>query len=174
MALVTEPENDDARAVRAAAAILNLSEYDLFQLAFERWWGRPPRNGELEPAFVAFLFDQGTPHWARHFARRVLDEAEAGTLDRAALGAGRFKRVVPLPTRARPPLSVTLLLLAVYVLGAAAIHYRIELKSQACDVLARGGWPALIAAALVEGEGALCGKGRTEVSPPAPPAGGPR
>ncbi|MCF3628249.1 hypothetical protein RJ527_09245 [Thalassospiraceae bacterium LMO-SO8] len=178
MALVTEPESKDARAVRAAAAVLRISEYDLFRLAFERWSGRPADDRDMEPVFVAFLFDHGMPHWVRHFARRVLDAAEAGTLDRADLGADRYKRVVPLhPRAARPPLSVTVMMIALYVLGAAAIHYRVELKADICAMLRHGGWPAFIAAALIEGEDAVCGPGwkgeGKKVSPPAP-TGAPR
>ena len=174
MALVTKAESADARAARAAAAALRISEYDLFRLAFESWNGRPADDRDLEPVFVAFLFDHATPHWVRHFARRVLDAAEAGALDRAALGADRFKRVVPLYPRARPPFAVTLLLVAVYALGAAAIHYRVELKAEICAILSHGGWPAFVAAALVEGEDAVCGKGLKDggktVSPPPAPA----
>lgn len=174
MALVAEPESEDARAARAAAVVLRISEYDLFRLAFESWSGRPAEDRDLEPVFVAFLFDHGMPHWVRHFARRVLGAAEAGTLDRVALGADRYKRVVPLHPRARPPLAVTLLMVAIYALGAAAIHYRVELKAEICAVLAHGGWPAFVAAALVEGEDAVCGKGWKDggktVSPPPAPA----
>jgi hypothetical protein len=157
MAFVTQPESDDARAVRAAAAALRISEYDLFRLAFEQWSGRTARDDDLEPVFVAFLFDHGMPAWARHFARTVLDRLEAGTLDRDAMGAARYRRVVPIPARVRPTLAASVLLIVVYALGATAIHFRREIKDEICGILAAGGLPAVVAAALVEGKGAVCG-----------------
>lgn len=70
----------------AAAAMLDITEYELFQLAWTRWHGHSPQVVELEPYFVSYMFDQEVPTWVRHFARDVQTDWNADKLDKEALG----------------------------------------------------------------------------------------
>ena len=38
----------DTREVLAASSLLQITEFHLFELAFTRWFGREPKEGELE------------------------------------------------------------------------------------------------------------------------------
>jgi hypothetical protein len=84
-------EASDCRALARAAAALDLSEYDFFRLAYRRWFGRLPREAELEAAFSRYMFAQKAPSWARHLSREVLDRRRRGVLEPDAFGAGRFR-----------------------------------------------------------------------------------
>lgn len=98
----------DGRAVSAAAEALHIREYDLFRLAYARWWGREPEPAWIEKVFVAYMFHQVVPPWVRHCARDVLDRNRAGTLDAEALGAARFRTVERPPSLAGPSLALTI------------------------------------------------------------------
>lgn len=80
----------DVRSVLDAAALLDITEYELFHLAYLRWHGEMAREQTLEPFFVAYMFDDVVPPWVRHFARLVERLDRSGRLDRAALGVRRL------------------------------------------------------------------------------------
>jgi len=61
----------DTREVLAASALLQITEFHLFELAFERWFGRPPRDGELERCYARYMFAFQAPFWVRQFCRDV-------------------------------------------------------------------------------------------------------
>jgi hypothetical protein len=81
----------DIRTVLAAAAILDITEYEMFQLAWIRWHGQSSQAEELEPYFVRYMFDEEVPTWVRHFARDVEADWNAGRLDKEALGIPKLK-----------------------------------------------------------------------------------
>ena len=78
------PDHDDApeRAeVARAANLLQIGEFQLLQLAYRDW-----HDHDMPPALVDGLFDRymlhnQVPHWARHYARRIIDLDSQGQLD---------------------------------------------------------------------------------------------
>lgn len=88
---------EDSRSVMDAAAALRVREYDLFRLAWRRWWGRDPDDKALERFFVTYMFRHVVPPWARHFCREVLAREKEGRLDPADFG------VDPAARRESPP-----------------------------------------------------------------------
>lgn len=76
----------DLRLVADAANGLDTTEFALFKLAHEAWFGAPGRQEELERAFARYMRRGAAPSWVRHFARRVLalpTDAERRRLHRA-------------------------------------------------------------------------------------------
>jgi hypothetical protein len=69
---------DDARAVREAAARLRIPEFALFHLAYRRWFGEPASDALLERRFMVFLYGRRVPLWVRHLAREVLASEQTG------------------------------------------------------------------------------------------------
>lgn len=59
-----------------AAALLDVSEYDLLCRAYRRWYGREPDAGLMGRVFGAYMRAAAVPHWARFHAREILDEDE--------------------------------------------------------------------------------------------------
>ncbi len=104
----TPPE---IRDVVEAAYALRVSEYNLFRLAFRSWYGREAAEKPLEKIFVAYMFHRAVPPWVRHFCRRVLAEARAGTLRREVFGAGRVPRREPLVAQRREFVGLTMVVL---------------------------------------------------------------
>lgn len=76
----------DEQSVLAAAALLDITEYDLFHLAYRRWHGLPANDSLIEPFFVAYMFKRTVPVWVRHFSRLVERLSDRGELDGTRLG----------------------------------------------------------------------------------------
>lgn len=74
-----------ARQVIEAAAILEVSEYDVLSMAFREHFGRSPRTGEIGRIFGPYMFDGTTPNWAAALAEEVID-----LYDRDQLARSRF------------------------------------------------------------------------------------
>ena len=89
----------DVLSVLRATALLDITEYELFGLAWLRWNGERPEEGVLEPFFVAYMFDAVVPPWVRAFARTVERLSREGCLDRRALGVGRLPESREMVTR---------------------------------------------------------------------------
>ena len=85
----------DVDSVLNATALLDITEWDFFNLAYNRWHGEPAGEGVMEPIFAAYMFKDIVPLWARHFARLVERLYRRGVLDGRALG------IEPLPSSAR-------------------------------------------------------------------------
>lgn len=82
----------DVQDVLDAAAILDITEYDLFRLAYRRWHGDPAEDETMEPFFVAYMFGESVPAWVRHFARLVKRDHGLDQLDRTELGVADLPR----------------------------------------------------------------------------------
>ena len=110
----------DPRLVMDAAAILHLREFDLFRAAWRNWFGRIPDDKAMEPVFVDYLFHQRIPFWVRHFANRVISDAEAGEVNRCALGVTNYPTQEPLPDLEGAYLAMAYIaVLALYLLLTA-------------------------------------------------------
>lgn len=82
----------DIRAVLEAAAILDITEWDLFHLAYRRWHGKQADDKLMEPFFVAYMFQKVVPVWVRHFSRLVERLDMRGELDANKLGVKYLPR----------------------------------------------------------------------------------
>ena len=80
----------DVDSVLNATALLDITEWDFFNLAYNRWHGGPAEEGIMEPIFAAYMFNDIVPLWARHFARLVERLYRRGVLDRQVLGVDRL------------------------------------------------------------------------------------
>ena len=83
----------DTWEVTEASAILQITEFHLFELAFERWFGREARDGELESCFARYMFASHAPFWVRQYCRDVADKERDGELDPREFGV--YPRIVP-------------------------------------------------------------------------------
>ncbi|MDJ0945880.1 MAG: hypothetical protein QNJ30_20630 [Kiloniellales bacterium] len=81
--------------VMDAAGLLQIREFDLFRLAWCRWWGDEPDEKALEECFVAYMFQQTLPIWVRHYCREVLEREWDGRLDPAEFGVNPVARREP-------------------------------------------------------------------------------
>jgi hypothetical protein len=76
----------DVLAVIKSSALLGISEFRLFQLAYRSWHGTDVSDETIEAYFIPYMFREEVPHWVRHFTRTVLDREQAGCLDPSQFG----------------------------------------------------------------------------------------
>lgn len=85
----------DIQRVLDSAAMLDVTEFKLFHMAFADWHGYEADSDEIEPFFVKYMFEDVVPYWVRQYTRKVLRLAHEGQLSRRTLG------LQPVPTSAR-------------------------------------------------------------------------
>ncbi len=111
----------DIDSVLTATALLDITEWDFFNLAYNRWHGEPAAEGIMEPIFAAYMFNDVVPLWARHFARLVERLYQRGVLDRQALGIDRLPSSAQMVSRGmRYGVAITTIMIVLVVLAEFA------------------------------------------------------
>jgi len=64
---------DDAQAVLWSAEILEISEFELFDTAYQAWYRETAQVARPERIFADYMFDEVVPFWVRHFTRTTLE-----------------------------------------------------------------------------------------------------
>ena len=100
----------DVRNVLDTAAVLQVTEFNLFRIAYRHWHGCDASERSIEQFFVPYMFRSIVPYWVRQLCRRVLQADAEGTLDPAEFGIVSPVKEVK---------SKTLFLSALVVTGAA-------------------------------------------------------
>lgn len=78
---------EDVSNVLESAALLEVSEFRVFELAFTAWFGeREPDAQKLDRCFFDYLYRDQVPTWVRAFVREVVGRARAGRFDPADYG----------------------------------------------------------------------------------------
>jgi hypothetical protein len=78
-----EPE---IQRVLDTAAILEITEFEVFRLSYDRWFGTPANDAIIEPFFCDYMFGMVVPSWVNHFTRKVVKLYDAGQLDPTRYG----------------------------------------------------------------------------------------
>lgn len=73
-----DPESRERGEVAEAANILMVGEFQLLQLAYFDWFGEDMPTDVVDRLFGAYMVRNQVPHWARHFARRILERDAKG------------------------------------------------------------------------------------------------
>ena len=76
----------DVADVLEAAALLEVTEFELFRIAYRHWFGTEIRDRDLERFYLPYMFKSQVPPWVRQLTRSVIEEAEAERLDPRAYG----------------------------------------------------------------------------------------
>ena len=71
----------DESLVLGVSSLLQITEFRLFELAYERWFGARASAERLEKHFCAYMFGAVVPIWVRQYCRDVLDRDRSGRLD---------------------------------------------------------------------------------------------
>ena len=81
--------DDEAKLVGFVAAILQISEYELFRIAYQKWFSRPIYENRLESLFRDYLATGGVPYWVNDFVRKAHEKFKAGELNYKDYGIKR-------------------------------------------------------------------------------------
>jgi hypothetical protein len=76
----------DTLDVLSASSILEITEFRLFELAYERWFGEPPIEEKMESVYSRYMFCANAPFWVRQFCREVMVRERRGVLDPKEFG----------------------------------------------------------------------------------------
>ncbi len=75
-----EPIPSDVSEVLDTAALLQVTEFRLFQIAYQAWYGRAASEKSIERYFVPYMFRAVVPFWVRQLCRHVLTAEAQGAL----------------------------------------------------------------------------------------------
>ena len=78
-----EPE---IQRVLDTSAILEITEFEVFRLSYDRWFGTAADDDLIEPFFCDYMFRMVVPTWVNHFTRKVMQLYQAGRLDPRSYG----------------------------------------------------------------------------------------
>ena len=67
--------------VAATASILNISEFDVFCLAYRNWFGKLADSNEISRIFDSYLKNNTVPMWVRDFNRKIQQLYDNNELD---------------------------------------------------------------------------------------------
>ena len=73
MYAATTPQ-PDVRDVLWTARLLDITEFEVFRVAYRCWYNKSPGDRFLEYQFVPYMFNGIAPFWVRAFTRRTLDK----------------------------------------------------------------------------------------------------
>lgn len=89
-----EDLKQDSLDLLEAAAVLEVREFKLFELAYREWYGKEPLSRVIEVHFSNYMFNKVIPTWVRSYSRHVVELHKAGKLDPKAFGIYQ-----PLPSK---------------------------------------------------------------------------
>ena len=78
--------SSDVADVLEATALLEVTEFEFFRIAYRRWYGRAVDDDVLEKLYLPYMFHGRVPLWVRQLARDVIQKAEDEALDPSAFG----------------------------------------------------------------------------------------
>lgn len=76
-----EESNPEGAEVAQAANLLQIGEFQLLQLAYKSWYGEELPEAMTDRLFSDYMLRGHVPHWARRYARRIIDWNNRGLLD---------------------------------------------------------------------------------------------
>lgn len=76
----------DTRDVLEASAILQITEFHLFELAYRQWFGTSVPESHIERYYTGYMFASRTPFWVRQYCRDVLQKDYENCLDPLEFG----------------------------------------------------------------------------------------
>ncbi len=76
-------EVDDSQAVLWSAEILEKSEFEVFETAYQAWYRETADVKRLERIFADYMFDEVVPFWVRQFTRTTLEAHDDWRRDEA-------------------------------------------------------------------------------------------
>ena len=73
-------------AVRFVAQFLEVSEYEVFQLAYSDWYGKRMNNRTMDYRFENYLSEDVVPFWVWTFTKGVIQKYEKDEVKRTDYG----------------------------------------------------------------------------------------
>ena len=118
---------DDAQMVLWSADILEKTEFEVFEMAYQAWFREPPDTARLERVFAVYMFDGVAPFWVRQFTRSTLGACDGWSREDET----EVWEYVVRCTRAAAAATMTTLALAVSLFLPEVAFPRVDCEPQA-------------------------------------------
>ena len=114
-----QEEDPERNIIARAANILEVGEFQLLQLAYRDWHGQELPVALCDRLFQAYMLHNEIPTWARHYARRIIEDGESGLIDHSDPFYHRYDReyVTHVSNGARR-FTIASMILAVVLVGS--------------------------------------------------------
>lgn len=122
----------DAVAILDASSVLEITEFQFFELAFREWYGRKASESQLEKYFAAYMFANRVPAWVRNFARKILKLHALGRLDPKSFGIWRRLPSARMMMFAKVYVAALLLVFVGLALSASSLPEEILVVFRQC------------------------------------------
>jgi hypothetical protein len=101
--------DDETKLIGFIAAVLQISEYELFRIAYLKWFDHAISDKRLDTLFKEYLETGEAPFWVNDFARKAHEKFKAGELNYRDYGIRR--RVCNRRTKIKGWIIITFLLI---------------------------------------------------------------
>jgi hypothetical protein len=120
-----QEEDPERNIIARAANILEVGEFQLLQLAYLDWHGQELPAALCDRLFQAYMLHNEIPVWARHYARRIIEDGERGLMDYSDPFYHRYDReyITHVPQGVRRFTIATMILAVVLVGSLFAGHF---------------------------------------------------
>jgi hypothetical protein len=112
--------DNEAKLIGFIAAVLQISEYEIFRIAYMQWFNHPIPEKRLDSLFKEYLAAGEAPYWVHHFARKAHEKFKNGELNYKDYGITR--RVCDRGTRIKGWIITISLLLMMIVYSVLIIR----------------------------------------------------
>ena len=113
--------DDETKLIGFIAAFLQISEYELFRIAYAKWFNHSISENRLEAIFKDYIATSSVPYWVNDFARKAHEKLLAGELNYKDYGIKR--RVCDRRTRIKGWLIIAFLLILLTVYSYLISQY---------------------------------------------------
>ena len=81
--------DNEEKLIGFVAAVLQISEYELFRIAYLKWFNHPVSENRLDSLFKHYLASGDVPYWVNDFSRKAHEKFLAGELNYKDYGITR-------------------------------------------------------------------------------------
>ena len=81
--------DNEAKLIGFAAGVLQISEYELFRIAYRNWFNHQLSDNRLDSLFKNYLASGDAPYWVHDFSRKIHEKFKACELDYKEYGIVR-------------------------------------------------------------------------------------
>jgi len=113
--------DNEEKLIAFIAAILQISEYELFRIAYRSWFNQSISENRLDTLFKDYLATGSVPYWVNDFTRKAHEKFKAGELDYRDYGIKR--RVCDRKTRIKGWILTIFLFLLLLVYSIMITNY---------------------------------------------------
>ena len=110
--------DSDIRRILLSSALLQISEFRFFQIAYRQWYGREISENRMEYIFEVYMYEDIVPHYVRHLTRKVICLFDQGILDPGMFNIDRPKTS---PAHRSTGIGYTIMLAIILVIFCFAI-----------------------------------------------------